>query len=67
MEIVDHADLLLKSAKRCGIDISSIKEDLLLVYTSKKFKTEEVGVMVETESLCLLCTSFMEDVEVSWF
>lgn len=56
MEIVDqlvHADLLLK---RHGINISSIAEDPLSVYTSKKCKTKEVGLMAETESLCPLCT-----------
>ena len=58
MEIVDqlvHADLLLK---RHGINISSIAEDPLSVYMSKKCKTKEVGLMAETKSLCLcpLCT-----------
>ena len=43
--------------KRCGIDISSIAEDQLSVHASKKCKTKEVSVMVETESLCSLCTS----------
>ena len=36
------------------------------VYTSKKSNTKEVGVMVEMESLCSLCTSLVEYVEVSW-
>jgi len=38
----------------------------MLRYTSKKSKAKEVSVMVETEPLCPLYTSFVEDVEVSW-
>ena len=52
--------------KKCGIDISSTGEDPLSVYTSKKHKTKEVGVMVESECLSPLCTSFVEYVKGSW-
>ena len=57
MEVADqlvHADLLLKNTKRHGIDISSIADDPLLVYMSKKRKTKEVGVMAEINFLCPL-------------
>ena len=68
-EIADqvvHADLILKNAKRHGIDISSIADNPLSVYMSKKRKTKEVGVMAEMDSLWPLCTSFVENVEVGW-
>ena len=63
VEQLAHAEFLLWGANKEGVNIREISADPLSVYMTTKRKMTEVGVMAQFD--CLLCTSFIEDVEVS--
>ena len=66
MKIVEqlaHAEFVLWAANKEGVNIREVSCDPLSLYMAKKRKTSDVGVTAHFD--CPICTSFIEECEVS--
>ena len=65
-EQIVRAAFQIEAARNAGILIDRIAEDPLSSYMNSRPATKDVGTMVAVKEECPVCTSFIEDIEVSY-